>query len=334
MQPRLTVSRDNLDTVRFMNTRPTCWIITEGIAGTENQCLGLAEALGISAVVKRVKLRAPWKQLSPYFRIANHWALDPAGDSIDPPYPDLVIASGRKSIAPALAVKKLSGGKTIIVQIQDPRISPKHFDLVIVPQHDPTRGENVMTTIGALHRVTPEKLERDASAFPALAHLPGPRIAVLIGGNSKSHKMTSSVTSDLCDKLLELKNNTGGSLMVTASRRTGLENRLMLQDRLSGDNIFFWDGTGANPYFAFLHYADAIVVTNDSVSMASEALETGKPTYVYALPGGGGRLDVFHELLLKQGFTRRFDGRLESWTYVAPHDTLAAASAVQRLLQK
>ncbi len=136
----------------------TCWIVTEGLAGTENQCLGITAALGVQAVIKRVKLRTPWRQLSPWLCCGHQYALTADSDPIDPPYPDLLIASGRKSIGVALHIKKQSGGKTFLVQVQDPRINPKYFDMVVVPQHDPTRGDNVIVTTGATHRVTPEKI--------------------------------------------------------------------------------------------------------------------------------------------------------------------------------
>ena len=128
----------------------SCWVLTEGIAGTENQCLGLAEALGVTPVIKRVKLRFPWKQLSPWLDWGHKYALAKDSDPIAPPWPDLLISSGRKSVGIARYVRKASGGKTFVVQIQDPRVGPKPFDLVVLPQHDLTRGENVMVTRAAL----------------------------------------------------------------------------------------------------------------------------------------------------------------------------------------
>ena len=247
-------------------------------------------------------------------------------DTLDPPYPDILIASGRKSIGAALHIKQRSGGKTFLVQVQDPRISPKHFDLVVAPQHDPARGDNVIVTTGAMHRVTPEKIAAEKNKFAALLEpLPRPRVAVLIGGTSKAHRMTAESTQKLTDQLLSLK----ASLMVTASRRTGVDNARALRNALKGSNAYFWDGTGENPYFALLGFADYIVVTEDSVSMASEALSTGKPVYIASLEGGGKRLGRFHTLLQEQGYTRPFTGQLETWSYTPPHDTLKAANEIK-----
>lgn len=312
-----------------------CWVVTEGLAGTENQCLGIADALDVSPVIKRIKLRFPWKQLSPYFRYGHRWAFDSAGDSIAPPWPDLVLASGRKSIAAALHIKQESGGKTLVVQVQDPRIPARLFDLVTVPQHDPTRGDNVITTTGALHRVTPAKLTEEAEKFPALQDLPQPRAAVMIGGNSKAHHLSEKNAAKLAKRLQELAGDY--SLMVTVSRRTPPACLNILQKALTDNpRVYFWDGSGANPYFAFLGLADLLLVTEDSVSMTSEAISTGKPVYTIPMEGGARRVDQFHHLLQTQGYTRILpqEGTLETWHYAPPQDTATVAKKIQALLEE
>jgi len=314
----------------------TCWIITEGLAGTENQCIGIADALGILPIIKRIKLKFPWRQLSPWLlRYGHKYALATGSDSIEPPYPDILIASGRKSIGIALHVKKASSGKTFLVQLQDPRINSRHFDLVVVPQHDPTRGDNVLVTTGALHRVTPEKLNAEKRKFGArLKHLPHPRVAVLIGGSSKAHRMTAENTALLSHQLLDLKNKYGAGLMVTASRRTGEENIRLLKETLGTcKDVFFWDGTGDNPYFAFLGFADHIIITEDSVSMTSEAISTGKPVAIASLEGGAKRLNLFHQMLREQGYTRHFTGSLETWSYTPPNDMLKVTTEIKQRIE-
>lgn len=309
----------------------TCWVITEGIAGTENQCIGVAEALGVTTVIKRIKLKFPWKQLSP---MLPGYGLAEGSDPVDPPYPDLVLASGRKAIGIARALKQRSP-QTFVVQIQDPRINPKHFDLVVVPQHDPTRGDNVIVTKAGLHRVTPAKIAAaKENVEKQLTKLPRPRVAVLIGGTSKAHTMTPQNAKLLAVQLLHLAESPNIGLMITASRRTGPENEKLLREMLQGPAIYFWDGTGDNPYFGFLALADYIIVTEDSVSMASEALSTGKPVYIAALEGGARRLDMFHKILQEQGYTRPFTGLLEQWHYVPPDDTQRIADEIRARMKE
>lgn len=303
-----------------------CWVVTEGIAGTENQCLGIAEALGLPPEIKRIGLRQPWKTLSPLLGFEREKTFKPA---LSAPWPDIVIAGGRKAIAAARYIKKQSDGKTFTVFVQDPRINPQYFDLVIAPAHDDVHGDNVFKTVSAPNRITPAKLIEEKNKFPALEKIKSPRVAVLIGGNSRAHRMTREIMTGLAEDL----KNTNAGLMITASRRTGEENKNILQSTLSGQNVFFWDGAGNNPYFAMLAWADYIVVTSDSVSMLSEAATTGKPVYMVPLAGGSARLDKFHRTLMNDGIIRLFEGKLEKWTYDPLRDAQKAADEIKKRLK-
>ncbi|WP_328702958.1 mitochondrial fission ELM1 family protein [Arenibaculum pallidiluteum] len=311
----------------------TCWVVSEGAAGMENQCLGLAWALGLDPVVKRVKLRTPWRQLSPFLKLGSRFAAGPGGDPIAPPWPDLMIGTGRSSIAPLLAARKLSGGRTFTVKIQEPQISPRNFDLVVVPRHDRLRGPNVMVTRGALHHVTKAALDAAAERFaPQLAHLPRPRVAVLVGGDNGVYALTPEITATLADRLAMLCDRHGAGLMVTPSRRTGAANEKVLRERLAGKPAVVWDGKGENPYLGYLGLADYVVVTCDSVSMVSEAASTGKPVYVVDLEGGSDKFRSFHDGLRADGIIRAFTGELETWTYPPLDDTADVAREVRRRL--
>ena len=309
------------------------WIMTDGKPGMENQCLGLAEALkafgGETPVVKRLSPRFPWSALPPQFWMSPLSTPDTDGNRLTPPWPDILIATGRQTVAPALAIKRASGNATFCVQIQNPAWRRDAFDLLAIPKHDGVTGDNVLETFGALHRVTPEKLCAEGEKFrPLLAHLPRPLIAVLIGGSNKQYRMTGAVTRRLAANLRTLCTQHGTGLAVTASRRTGAENEKHLRAALPDTPCWFWDGSGDNPYFGLLGLADAIVVTADSVSMVSEACATGKPVHVIELDGGSAKFARFHKALRRAGITRPFDGTLETWTYDAPDDTARVAAEI------
>jgi mitochondrial fission protein ELM1 len=302
------------------------------MAGTENQCLGVAEALGARPVVKRIGLRQPWRLLSPW--LGFECAFTFTGDALAPPWPDLLIASGRKSIAAARYVRKRNGNKTFIVQIQDPRASYDTFDLIAVPQHDPARGKNIIVTQAAPNRITPQALAAGREDFAALlSPFSAPCIAVMIGGNSKSHSLTDARLAEFAGQLRSLAES-GYSLMVTVSRRTGAGQRRLLEETLQAPNVYFWDGTGPNPYMGFLAWADVIIVTADSVSMISEAATTGKPVYIAALEGGGTRLDKFHESLLNKGIARRFEGSVGAYSYNPLNDAAFVAGKIRKNWEK
>ena len=319
------------------SSQVTCWVVTDGKAGMENQCVGLAEFMGLKPIVKRIKLRFPWKQLSPFLRHGLAYAHSPDGDPIAPPWPDLLIATGRASIPAALYVRRASranGGKgTFTVQLQNPVIDTSRFDLVIVPRHDGMTGANVMTTRGALHRVSHDMLQKEAEKFaPQIAHLPSPRIAVLIGGSNAVYQLTPHEMVPLAAQLANLVKKQGGSLIVTPSRRTGDANMAILKDALKDVPSYIWDGTGTNPYYGMLAIADTIIVTCDSVNMVSEACTTGKPTYVIQLAGGSDKFRRFHQSLRDDGATRPFEGVIEKWEYAPLNDVELVAERIQRMM--
>ncbi len=303
----------------------SCWVITEGLKGTENQCLGITDALNITPSVFQLQLRQPWKTLSPWLGFESpksYWTFPSA------PWPDLLVCSGRKSIAAARYIRKASQGKTMTVYVQDPRIPARQFDLVIAPEHDPINGNNVVKTTGAPNRITDDKLLNESALFPDLCTLPPKRVAVLLGGNSKTHKLSQARMQDICTQLQALD----ASLMITPSRRTGDDNIAMLNKALSSkDNCYIWDGDGDNPYFAMLGLADFILVTNDSASMLSEAATTGKPVYTLPLDGKGHRINALHDTLRERGIIREFSGQFDYWAYHKLNDAEKAAQEIQRV---
>jgi mitochondrial fission protein ELM1 len=297
----------------------------------ETQCLGLAEALGLTPLVKRIHPRAPWRWLPPNLWWRALAALDPGrGDTLAPPWPELLIASGRQSIAPTIAVGRASGGLTFTVMIQDPRVDPAHFGLVIAPEHDRITGPNVLRIKGSITRIAPDRLAAAAAAYAdRVAGLPRPLIAVLIGGNSKVHRLTPERARALAEELLAAARSSGGSLLVTPSRRTGAENEGILRQALTAAPGEFWAHQGDNPYFAYLGLADAIVVTGDSVNMVSEAASTGKPVHIADLPGGSAKFSRFHQSFFDAGIARPFAGRIETWSYPPLNETARAAEALK-----
>ncbi|HYC04309.1 MAG TPA: mitochondrial fission ELM1 family protein [Azospirillaceae bacterium] len=311
---------------------PTCWVMSDGKAGMENQCLGLAEAVGAAPVVKRIALRSPWRQTTPYLPVLLPASLAPGSDPLAAPWPDLLITSGRQAVGLALAIKRKSGGRTFCVHIQNPGVPFSWFDLVLIPRHDHKRGANVVPTRGAIHRVTKARLDDAAARFASsLAHLPRPRAAVLVGGDNGVYRLTPAITAELADRLAALARS-GVGLMVTPSRRTGAANEAILREKLAGLPAVLWDGTGENPYFAYLGLADAVLCTPDSVSMVSEAASTGKPVHIIGMEGGSRKFAEFHRGLEADGITRPFTGTLESWSYGTLNDTeLAAAEVVSRM---
>lgn len=304
--------------------------MTDGVIGTENQCIGLAERVGLPFQVKRIKVRAPWRWLPPQVWIAPLAALGADGNRLAPPWPDLLIASGRKAAAPSIAVRKAAAGRTFTVQVQNPVMALDRFDLVVAPRHDRLAGPNVVSTTGSLHGLTPDVLAHAATRCAGeVADLARPRVLVLVGGANKVYRFGIREAETLAAQLSSLP----GSLLVTTSRRTGAEQTAALIAGLPADRALIWDGTGDNPYPGWLGLADAVVVTGDSVNMVTEACASGRPVYVVDLPGGSAKFRAFHDLMRAGGHTRPFEGRLDDWTPAPLDDTQAVADIIRDKLR-
>lgn len=314
-------------------SRRVAWILSNDLVGMDSQSLGLAEALDLDCVIKRIVPTAPWKYLPPGLWFSPLKFLGQGSDALQPPWPDVVIGTGRLNVAVSVAIKRASGGRTLNIRVQNPQIDLRQFDLIVAPQHDHCRGDNVLETLGAVNRVTQARLDSAAQQFsPAYSALPRPLIGVLLGGSNKRYVIDAAFAHDLADKLILALQQHGGSVLITPSRRTDPAAVAVLQSRLASCSAMIWNGTGDNPYFAYLALADYLVVTADSVNMASEASFTGKPVFVAGLTGGKGKFEDFHRSLQARGCTRPFTGELADWQYEPLAETQRVANEIRQRL--
>ncbi|MFN6982671.1 MAG: mitochondrial fission ELM1 family protein [Brevundimonas sp.] len=309
------------------------WVVSDGRAGIENQALGLAEAVQrltpAEVAVKHIRWRALFDRLPSALKTPA--MLAPTSDPLNAPWPDLWIATGRATLPLSTRVKTWSQGRTFVVQTQDPRWSNASYDMVVAPAHDGLSGDNVFEITGSPHRITPARIAQAAPAFAdRIDPLPHPRVAVLIGGKSKAFDLTEAHAADLADQIADAVRTSGGSLMLTFSRRTPEAAKAVMTARLSDLPGWIWDGTGDNPLFGFLHFADHILVTEDSANMAAEAASTGRPVHILPMIAlkSGDKFARLHDDLSERGATRPFNGALDGWTYEPLAETERAARAV------
>jgi mitochondrial fission protein ELM1 len=277
------------------------WAVIDDRAGNVGQVIGLAEALGRPYQKIEIKYNK-FVNLPNIILGASLIGLSNK-EVIAPPYPDLVITAGRRSAPIARYIKKQSP-TTKLVHIMSPDFGHSDFDLIIMPEHDHVKpAANIISTIGSLHKLTDNTLENERNNWSdKFAHLPKPYIVLLVGGSSKNGKFTTQHAKELGAMANQMAINLGGSLLITSSRRTDEAAKSALQAQLTAPNYFYYFGAeGANPYLGYLALADYIIVTGDSVAMASEACFTGKPTYIYSPKAITGDK---HRLYQKQLFTK------------------------------
>lgn len=307
------------------------WLLAchDGRAGNARQALALAHALPGRA--QECVLQPDWlaRTFSPRLwpRAAQSLGADFAARLSRPP--PIAIGCGRQA---ALATRLLRESGARAVQILDPRINPNHWDLVIVPEHDGLRGENVLTLGGSLHPVDDDYLMRALSAFPALALLPEPHNVVLVGGPSKHAALELEAFLTLLRQVAATARAEAGSLSVIASRRTPPAWRKALLSVDADLPGLRWrdTGDGANPYAGLMAYADRIVCTPDSVNMLSEAAATWAPMYLWATHVIRGRPRTFVDSLLANGRARAWDGAPQAFDVQPLRETARIAAAVRR----
>ena len=305
--------------------------MSDGRAGIEAQALGLAEAVGrlrpAHILTKRIGWRAglgrlPWPLIPPGAR---------RGDVIAPPYPDIWIAAGRASLPLSTRMLAWSEGHTFVVQTQNPRAMLNRFDLIIPPAHDGLNGPNVFPITGAPNRINPERLGLERAKWAdRLAALPGPKVAVIVGGKSRAHALSREAATTLAEQIAGAVGRAGGSVMVSFTRRTPRDAQVAMAAILGHLPGIVWDGLGDNPYVAFLAAADAILVTGDSTNLATDAAATGRPIFVLPMAGHSTKLDRFHADLRTRGIAQPFEGTLVGTSYDPLAETDRAARELLR----
>ncbi|MFN3228945.1 MAG: mitochondrial fission ELM1 family protein [Asticcacaulis sp.] len=314
------------------------WGLSDGRAGIEAQVRGLGETLSwiaetegfrASLSLKQLAFRKPFERLPTLLRLWPEPLLPNQSDALTPPWPDILIACGRASLALSLTMKLRSGGKTFVIQLQDPRWPTGLFDVVVAPTHDGLTGPNVVPMMGAPNRVNPDLLSAAVKAFAdKLAPLPRPHIAVLIGGKSKAFDLPEDQAAVLADQITEAVKSSGGSLLLTFSRRTPAPARRVLLAALDGLPGWIWNEHGPNPYHAFLGTADHILLTEDSTNMATEAAATGKPVHILSLVGHSKKHSRLHADLSARGISRPLRLPLQTWSYTPLSETERVAQDV------
>ena len=254
-------------------TEKVIWALTGDKTGDNNQLLALAELVGAPFEIKKLSYNLA-RAVPPRFLGTSLLSLTPeARRQLAPPWPDLVIAIGRRSVATARWLKKNHGSKLAL--IGHPRVDPRHFDLVITTRQYPVpRHENVILLPMPMSRLGQPQSPNDAESF-LLGSLPRPHLLLALGGPTKYWALDKGSTVAAVDALLERGAKSGGSIIAIGSRRTPAEVLDAVRAGLTAPHRLIDEP--AIRFSSLMHDADEIFVTADSISMLSEAIQTGKP---------------------------------------------------------
>ncbi len=312
----------------------SAWVVHDGAAGNRRQAFALADALGLTVQEWLLAPRAPWSWAAPRrWPGAGRAFGDDFAAALQATPPDLVIGCGRQA---ALATRLAREHGARVVQILDPRIDPRHWDVVVAPAHDGLAGANVVTLVGSLHPVDDAWLADARARFLSFGDLPGPRTGVLLGGETAATKFDRSAFEVLATKLERTLAQQGGRVMFCGSRRSSPEIAALVRERYGADGgvVWFDDSDGANPYAGVLAWADRLIVSPDSVNMVSEACATTVPVFVAEPSRATGRVRAFLASLEASGRIRAQDRELAAFAVTPLRETACVAAAVGEQLRR
>ena len=304
-------------------------ILTEGMHGMISQAEGLAKALDLNFFHEKIELNNFWKLMPSKFTPVKRFIFK---NSIKENF-DVIISCGRKSVIPSIFFKQNSQKKIFNIHIQDPKVSLKNFDFVVVPEHDDLEGENVISTKGALHYLNMKEIDENRGYLEDKINKNKDIITLILGGPTKYYKYTKENIQKIYSKLNNNINKKNLHLVVIPSMRTPSETIKLAKEYFGSDHLII-DNVNKKAYLSGLSLAKFIVVMCDSSSMISEAALTGKPIYVAQIPSSKNdyRFKKFRDLFKELNIIKELNDNLETWNYERLDETNRVAQEIKKKL--
>ena len=306
-------------------------LLTQGMHGMVSQVEGLTKALGLSYKHQKIELKSFWNLIPPKISpisenlVKNKFVCDCK----------VIISCGRKSVIPSVALKKRLGKQIFNIHIQDPKVSFEHFDLIVSPEHDNLKGENIINTTGAIHYLNKKEINENAKYLGIEKDKRRELVAFIIGGPNKYYNYSEKQIHELFNKVKTLFTPDKFKIIVVPSYRTP-ENILKIAFNTFNFNHYVIKTIDKKAYLSALAISNYIVVTCDSTSMISEAAITGKPVYIAMMKSfkPTGRFKKFYSQLKDLGITRELEDRVENWSYNSLNEVNRIAPIVRAKMRK
>ncbi len=302
-------------------------LLTEGMHGMISQVEGLAKAMGIDFTHHKVELNSFWKLIPPNLTPISNFVFK----QINATDFDIIISCGRKSVIPSIYLKKNSKKKILNIHIQDPKVSLNNFDFVIAPEHDSLKGNNVVSSKGAIHYLTIEEVKKNHRYLEEKLDKKKEYLLLVLGGPNKYYDYDDKNLINIFDKINKILINNNLQTIVIPSMRTP-KRTINLANKLLGKENLIITNIDKKAYLSGLSLAKYIVVTCDSTSMISEAAITGKPIYIAEIPPkkNDRRFKMFRELFSKLNIIKSLNEKLETWNYKSLNETNRIAEEIKK----
>ena len=289
-------------------------LLTEGYHGMISQVEGLAKALQAEFQHKIVRLNWPWNFIPPKLTPISEIILKDKHYINENKSFDLVISCGRKSVIPSAIIKK-KNTNIFTIHIQDPKVNYKNFDVIIAPEHDDLKGENVISSKGSIHYITQSEIEK-AKNYLVNKFQNENIVSLILGGPSKYYSFSNEELTQVFRKIKSNFISQGYKVLVIPSMRTPKRIIDLAMKEFVKDG-FVVNTVDKQAYLSALALATNIVVTCDSTSMISEAAASGKPIFVAHMEPkkNNYRFKKFFQLFREMGITKELGDKVDNWTY-------------------
>ena len=279
---------------------PRVWALIDPRPAASAPVVRLAEALGWPFEVKQLAFNALFA--CPNVLLGSSLAsLDgQASSPLDPPWPDLVIGWGRRSVPVARWIREMSGGRTRLVQLGRPRAPFDAFDLIVTsPQYRLPVRPNVQHNAAPFEALDPPALARARGQWQErLGNLPRPLVALLVPAGHGAHVSDRATAERLGREAGAMAAKQGGSLLLAVEPDVANEVANTLQAALDCPHHDFGAEPAGAPRgrAAALALADIVIVAGDDPQALAMACQTGKQVLVYRLPGWRERIPALGRL--------------------------------------
>lgn len=211
-------------------------------------------------------------------------------DTLMKTYSEFVISCG-SGLAPVnIFMSKENNAKNIVIMKPGGGLSLWKFNLAIIPRHDnPKHAKNIVVTDLAPNLIDEEKMAIDGIHLKHHAQSDmKDAIGLFAGGDNPEFSLTGDIMNSVIEGVAAFSERSGAPILATTSRRTSGECENILKNRLKSNKKckFLVVANEKNFDFAvggMLALSRIAVVSEESISMISEAISAGRKVIVFRL---------------------------------------------------
>jgi mitochondrial fission protein ELM1 len=268
---------------------PTVWVFTDGSPEHRRQALALAAALNWPYEEKPLLFNALAALPNRLMGASVETLQAVSRATLRAPWPDLIIAAGRRAAPSARWIGKQSRGLTRLVFVGDAGGEvAEEFDALVTPRHarlwaHPHRIEALLP----LSSISPQALADAGRRWPdRFKGLPRPWIACFVGWDGERRGLDVATARRIGEDLARFAAELGGAIRVLPGPHLTDE---VAQAFAEASGVVLeagdWHAPAEDRYLADLTESDLVIVGGEGGALIGEAAAAGKPLYLYPLPG-------------------------------------------------